>query len=145
MRNLAKSSKNRSDRRGLAAVETAFALPLIVILTFATLDICDGIFLQQKAEIAAHEGARAAIMRGASIDTVHNAVETYLDSRDLVFTDIETVVSSSVDPEAADVLDPITVTVQIGLAGNRRMPLSPFQYINGPNIIAEVTMYKEYP
>ena len=117
---------------------------MLFLLTFGTLDLCDGIFLQQKAEIAAHEGARAAISREATTQTVEAAVQDYLESRQLHFTSIDTVVSTSVDPSVAEVLEPITVTVRIDLFENRRLPLAPFQFINGPQVIAEVTMYKEY-
>ena len=47
-------TKNR-NREGAVVVECAFALPLILLLTLGTLDICDGIYLKKKALIAAYE------------------------------------------------------------------------------------------
>lgn len=143
MRTSRSHRRGRNDRRGLAVVETAFAVPLVLFLTFATLDICDGIFLRQKAELAAYEGAREAILVNSTTASVEQAVQDYLDVRGLNYTDISSVVQLSSDPDAIDFLEPLTVEVLIDLESNRRLPLSLFQFVNGPFIVAEVTMYKE--
>ena len=132
-----------TDRTGVAAVELAFCLPIILLMTFGTLDVCDGIFLQQKTEIAAHEGARNAIGQAATVESVRDAVQFYLDERELEFDDIVETVAVSEDPQDVAILQPITVTVTLDLESNRRLPFAPFQFLNGPTINAQVTMYKE--
>lgn len=143
MREKRQSTRPPRRRNGIAAVETAVTLPLVLLLTLATLDVCDGIFLKQKAEIAAYEGARVAVGPNASPETVRQAVGDYLDSRQISYADLGSTVMLSDDPTTTIQLDPITVTVEIDLAENRRLPLAPFQFIQGSTVVAEVTMLRE--
>ena len=41
------------DRRGLAAIEFAFILPLMLVLTFAMIETTDGIAIDRKTDITA--------------------------------------------------------------------------------------------
>ena len=52
-------------RRGVATVELAFVLPVLLIIVFGTIEVCQRIFLRQSAVIVAYEGARLAA-RGIS-------------------------------------------------------------------------------
>ena len=131
-------------RRGSATVEAAFALPLILMLTFGTLDVCDGVFLKQKALLAAHEGARAAIIHDSTVGSIEDAVKLYLDERNLKYSTIGSVVKVSADPETVPLLETITVTVDLDLESNRRLPISIYQYVKGPVITASTTMYQEH-
>jgi Flp pilus assembly protein TadG len=66
-------------RRGTATVELAICLPLIVIITFGSIEITNMIFLQQRLTAAAYEGARKATTPGKnSIDatTAANSILT---------------------------------------------------------------------
>lgn len=64
------STKTRTQRllhgrRGVATVELAFVLPVLLIIVFGTIEVCQRIFLRQSAVIVAYEGARLAA-RGIS-------------------------------------------------------------------------------
>ncbi len=47
-------------RQAVAAVELAVCLPLMVIFTFSSIEMCSAIYLRQTLTIAAYEGARVA-------------------------------------------------------------------------------------
>jgi len=49
----------------VATVELAIILPILLMLVFGTIEICQRIFLRQSAVIVAYEGARLAA-RGSS-------------------------------------------------------------------------------
>ena len=146
---LKKSYSQLDRRRGAVAVEAAFAIPVIIILTLGTLDICDGIYLKKKAEIAAYEGVRVAVGVDGSDESVRDAVANHLTSRNVQFENIFNVVTITRDPtqrgepDVLDQLDPVTVRVEIDLQSNGRLPISPFRHIQGPQMTAEVTMLFE--
>ncbi len=52
-------------REGVASVELAIVLPVMLILVLGTIEVCQRIFLRQSAVIVAYEGARVAV-RGTS-------------------------------------------------------------------------------
>ena len=164
-----KYRKRDNQRNGAVVVEAAFVIPLVLLLTLATLDICDGIFMLKKTKIAAYEGARVAVGPFGTEESTRQAVANYLDSRGIRYDNIDNVVDityrkirdidSLIDDAIAGVettpeiisgnasnveqLDPITVSVQIDLSSNRRLPLSPFQFIQGSSITSECTMLIE--
>lgn len=122
----------------------AIVLPIMFLITFGTLETCEGIFMLQKIEIAAHEGARAAIKKQSSIEEVQTAVGQYLDARGVTYGDIGTVVTSDPSPDLAGELQPVRVTVTIPTEGNFRMPTSFYQFWTGSTLTAEVVMFKEF-
>lgn len=163
-------SHQQSQRRIAAvAVETALVIPLILLFTLGTLDICDGIFLRTKAKIAAYEGARVMVAPFSTEEEARDAVARYLESRNIRFDDINDVVDIeyqrivgidaridqaiegnprppsiiSGNANNTEQLDPVTVSVRIDLAQNRRLPITPFQFIQGDAMVADCTMLLE--
>lgn len=63
--NQRKFSFAANRRSGLASVELAIVLPVMLILILGTIEVCQRIFLRQSAVIVAYEGARLAV-RGTS-------------------------------------------------------------------------------
>ena len=53
------------DTRGVAAVEFAFAFPILILLLVGTLDIGRALWTASTLDHAAREGARYASLRGA--------------------------------------------------------------------------------
>lgn len=136
----------QQKRRGTECVELAIVLPIILLFTVGTLEICESQFLQQKLEVAAHEGARAAIRRGAELSDVQEAVKQYLDDRHVDYgADVSTVVTATPDPGVAGTLDPISVSVQVECDKNLRLRLmTNSSFFAGESLNAEVTMLKEF-
>lgn len=139
----AQNPPKRTCRNGVSVVELVFVMPLLLVLTFGVLEICEGIFLKQKMVIGAHEGARVAIRRDATTSSIRNAVATYFDARGLKYSIVDDVTVTPA-PEQTAVLEPITVRVTLDVDSNMRMPLSMYQYLKGDEITVAVTMLKEY-
>lgn len=71
----------RRKRLGVAATEFAVCLPVVVLLVVGTIEACSMIFLKQSLAIAAYEGARTAIIPGATKATVEAACNQILADR----------------------------------------------------------------
>jgi Flp pilus assembly protein TadG len=69
------------SRTGVAAVEAAVCIPFFVFLLLATIDCCCCIFLKQSLTVAAYEGARVAVVPGATTENVEAQVQLILDER----------------------------------------------------------------
>ena len=54
------STQTRRQRRGIATVELALVLPVMLILVLGTIEVCQRIFLRQSSLLVAYEGARLA-------------------------------------------------------------------------------------
>jgi Flp pilus assembly protein TadG len=61
--------QRRSRRRGAVLVESAFTLPVFLLLVVGTLDFGLAVFRQHTIAAAARSGARMAIVHGSSADT----------------------------------------------------------------------------
>ena len=94
--------------RGIAAVEFAICLPLLVMLPLATIEACTMIFLHHSLTITGYEGVRVAInYDGTNADVMSRCNEIITD-RD--------VIDSSVSISVGDVAvvprgTPISITV----------------------------------
>lgn len=139
------SGKKARQRSGTAVIELAIILPVIVLITFGTLEICDGIFLRQKIELAANEGTRVAIRKGSTVADVEAAVKKNLDARGVSYGDsISSAVTVTPDPTLAPTLTPISVRVSVETNSNLKLGLSLYQFFSGKEVSGEVSMFKEY-
>lgn len=78
------SKKQRSAlRHGVAVVEMAVCLPVLTLITLATIESSAMIFLQQSLSIAAYEGARVAIVPESEEENARYQAELILESRDV--------------------------------------------------------------
>jgi hypothetical protein len=67
---IAIQNKKRQTRRGAALVELAISLPVLFLITMATVETCRVIYLRQSIKIAAFESARISVLPGATYDMV---------------------------------------------------------------------------
>jgi len=63
------------NRKGIAAVEAAVTLPLIVFLVFGAIEVTNGIYLSQTLSVAAYEAARQAAQPGASMTKIRSRAD----------------------------------------------------------------------
>jgi Flp pilus assembly protein TadG len=103
------------QRRGLASVELAFVLPVLLVLVLGTVEVCQRIFLRQSAVIVAYEGARVAVRGTSSNADVVSRCQTMLLQRN--------VKGAVVTVTPADLLTQVTgtqiqVRVQVPWASN---------------------------
>jgi Flp pilus assembly protein TadG len=75
------SGERTSQRHGLASVELAFVLPVMLILVLGTIEVCQRIFLRQSAVIVAYEGARSAVRSTSSSTDVLTRCQAMLTQR----------------------------------------------------------------
>ncbi|MCA9052609.1 MAG: pilus assembly protein [Planctomycetaceae bacterium] len=70
-------------RRGVAAVEFAVCLPVMLLITFGAIEAANGIYLKQILTQAAYEGARVASTVGATQSEAEAFSQLILDSRSI--------------------------------------------------------------
>lgn len=72
-----------SSRRGVAAVEAAITLPMLVILVVGALESANAIFLKQTMVIAAYEAAKVASSPNGTNAFAQQRCSEVLTSRDV--------------------------------------------------------------
>ena len=76
------------DRNGTAAIETAILLPLLILVTFSSLELSNMVFLKQGLSIATYEGAKIATSPGTTDSQARARVQEILTARGLSNTSI---------------------------------------------------------
>jgi Flp pilus assembly protein TadG len=127
----------RKRRRGAAAVEFAIVLPVFVILVFGMIEYGRMVMVQQVITNASREGARRAVLDGATTSSVQSAVTTYLTNAAINGGSTEV----SPEPSAAASGDPVTVTVSIPFSAVSWLPTP--MYLGGKTLSASTTMRRE--
>ena len=115
--------KNTRRRRGVAAVEFAVCLPVLVVLVMAAIECTSMIFVDQSLHVVAYEGARMAIKRDSSSTDVRNRCQQVIGERSIVNAAVELV-----PPDIASVPrgEQILVRVSAPSADNAIVPLNFF-------------------
>ena len=125
-------------RKGTSAVECAFCIPIVLLLTFATLEICSAIFVKETLTIACYEGARIGVKRRATAQAAYDQTESVLQARGIVDYTINVTPS---DFGTLDALDVITINVEAPVDGNAFFI---GQFIEGRNLSSTVRMVREF-
>ena len=112
-------------------------LPVFVLILLGTIEACTMIFLEQTLKIAAHEGARAAVVPGSDDTKVQNTVLVFLSSRGV---NTPGVVITPVHHENAAYGTLIQVDVSAPCSAN--CVFAPFFYA-GKTLTGTVIMMKE--
>src|SRR5689334_319906 len=71
--------RNRSHRRGVALVELAVILPLLMLFLVGVWEVGRTVQVQQIMTMAVREGGRQASLGNKTTSEVQNAVVTYLN------------------------------------------------------------------
>lgn len=138
-------SRSRSTkRRGVAMVEMAIVLPLLLLLLVGIMEMGRVVMIYQILTNATREGARLAVVPGTSDATVLNACNTYLDRGGISASGRVVQIlngggtSSSLSSIAA--LQPVTVRVQVPFSENT---WGFAQIMGGRTFTSTVTMRRE--
>lgn len=124
-------------RRGVATVEFAVCLPVIVLVVLGSIEAASMLFLRQAMIQSAYEGAKVAILRDADNTAAIAAAEAVIQGRQLDG------VSISFDPPnvaAAVPGDTIRVTASAPGDANSFIPFGPFR---NHVVAAQAVMIKE--
>ena len=119
----------RRNRKGAAAVEFALVAPLFFFLVFGMIEYGRMIMVQQVITNASREGARQAVLDGATVDEVQAVVDEYLENGSITGA---TVAVSPDPPSSAAFGDPVTVSVSI--------PFDDVSWLPSPMYLGETTM-----
>jgi Flp pilus assembly protein TadG len=133
-----RSATGYRKRRAVAATELAVCLPVIVLLVIGTVEACSMVFLKQSLSVAAYEGVRTAIEKGATTAQVQAACQQVLADRDVR----DGVVT--ITPKKFENLDRgefVDVTVSAPCGSNTVVPI---RFFRGRTLSATASMMVEF-
>ena len=131
---------SRVKRLGAAAVEFAFVAPLFFLLIFGMVEFGRMVMIQQVITNASREGARKAVLDGASASNVQSSVVTYMSNGGVTIATSNVTISPS-DPSSATAGTPITVTVTVPFSQVSWLP-SPM-FLGSRQMTASCVMRRE--
>jgi Flp pilus assembly protein TadG len=73
--------RGSSSRKGAAIVEFAVTLPIILLIVFATIEICCCFSLQQSLKVAAYQGCRVGLSSDSTQELVERQTKFVLEAR----------------------------------------------------------------
>jgi Flp pilus assembly protein TadG len=121
----------------MAACELAVCLPVIILLTFASIEASTMIFVDQALCVAGYEGVRLAIQGDATNDDVIDRCEEFLGNRKVVGA---TISFEPADVSAVNSGGLISITVSAPSDDNA---VGPPIFFWGTTLSATSTMVKE--
>lgn len=124
-----KMNRSRKNRRGVAAVEAAVCLPLLIIIWFGTFEVTRRTSLQQQAQLLAANAAHRILESDAPFDTIEADA---LDLAESLGLDGCTVQISRVDSEIVE------TTVSMDFTDNS--PIS--SILRGQQIVSSYYSYR---
>ncbi|WP_345093297.1 TadE/TadG family type IV pilus assembly protein [Bremerella cremea] len=130
----------RLKRSGAAVVEFAIVAPLFFLLIFGMIEYGRMVMVQQVITNASREGARRAVLDGATTAEVVSAVNGFLDSAAVDSSGAQVTLSPD-PPENAGFGGAVSVTVRIPFAKVSWLP-SPM-YLGATTLEAKTTMRRE--
>jgi Flp pilus assembly protein TadG len=127
----------RRNRRGAAVVEFAIVAPVFILLVLGMVEVGRGIMVQQVITNAAREGARRAVLDGATDSSVISDVRTYLQNAGFSASQAN---AATIDPDipTAKYGNPASVTVSIPYSQVGWVPLP--QYLGSKILTSSSTM-----
>ena len=128
----------RKKRRGAAAVEFALIAPLFMLMVLGMIEVGRAIMVQQILTNASREGARRAVLDGATNTEVTTFVNTYLNNASLPTA---TVTFPQGNPQDAGFGAPVEVQVSMPFGQVSWVP-GPM-YLGGQNLTASTVMRRE--
>ncbi len=127
-------------RKGVAVAEAAICIPVVLLLVFGTLELCQLIFIKERASICAFEGARVGVKRRADRDDAYNAAHEMMLAFGFEKAQFDVIVTPA-DFEPLEALEPIAVRVEVYLTG---APLLLGSTIGTQTIRSTVRMAREF-
>jgi len=131
------SKNSKRFRRGVATVEFAVCLPIIVLVVFGSIEAASMLFLRQAMIQTAYEGAKVAILHDGTNAEANAATESVIRGRNL--RDV-TITYDPLDVSDARPGDVVRVTASVPGDANSFIPFGPFK---NKIVAAEAVMVKE--
>ena len=137
-RSVKRPMKKRPQRCGAAVVEFALIAPVMILLTMGMMEMGRVVMVQQILVNASREGARLAVLPGATTAEVVNQVNQELISQTIPGATIST---TPADLSTAQAGTAVTVTVSVPAASVSWVPNPVFTV--DKTLEAETTMRRE--
>lgn len=127
----------KQQRRGAAAVEFAMVAPVMFLILLGMMEFGRIMMIQHVLTMASREGAREAILLGASQSSVESTITDYTDG---IIPSENLIISISSDPQSAHAGDLITASVSTPVSA-----ISAFgaKWFDGSVVAGTTTMRKE--
>ena len=131
----------RKKRHGASVVEFAIVAPVFFLLVFGMIEYGRLVMVQQVLTNATREGARQAVLDGATTADVKQVVVDYLHSSSISSADANDVTVNPDPPSDADSGEAVTVSVSISFNQVSWLP-SPM-FLGGKTMNAQSVMRRE--
>lgn len=128
----------RKHRKGAAVVEFAVVAPVLFLLIFGMIEFGRMVMVQQVLTNASREGARIAVLDGATTTDVTTAVQNYLAGASVSGA---TITVTPNPPSSAGYGEPVTVSVSVGFDQVSWLPAPMF--LSGRQLTATSVMRRE--
>jgi Flp pilus assembly protein TadG len=129
----------KKTRRGASLVEFALVAPIFFLFVFGMVELGRMVMVQQLLTNASREGARQAVLDGATSEHVQDVVEQYLANASI---DVQREkITVTPDPPATAFGDPITVSVSTPYSDVSWLPFP--RYLNTVHLEASTQMRRE--
>lgn len=115
--------------------------PVFLMLVFGMIEFGRAIMVQQVVTNASREGARVAVLDGATSDEVYEKVRHYLESSSIPMNSATTVQVSPNPPSSAGYGEPVTVSVSVPYSSISWIPGA--SYLKGATLDATSVMRRE--
>ena len=130
----------RRSRLGAAAVEFAIVAPIFFLMIFGMVEFGRMVMVQQIITNASREGARMAVLDGATTTEVTTSITTYLSNASI--NNVTPTVTIAPDPpSSASYGAPVTVSVSVPFNQVSWLP-SPM-FLGGKTLSASTVMRRE--
>lgn len=131
----------RRERKGVAVVEFAVCLPILVLLVLGINEVCAALYLKEQVTVAAYEGSRIGCQRGTTDLMVEDYVKAMLDERGISYDASKVVTFSNPGFSSARTMEHVTTTVTVPMGNNS---ITGSVFTGDQEITASVTMRKEF-
>ena len=139
------ATKRKRFRSGNALLDMAFVLPVLLALTFGAVEYGYALYLKHSLQSAAREGARAAIVAGATAQNVQDAVDASMQAAGFQqekYVRPATITPTNWTTAAAGTTITVEVKTTWGTAGVNMLP-SPPGIDSAKELKGATTMRKE--
>jgi len=136
----------RRFRSGNAVLDMALVMPLLIGLTFGAVEYGYALYIKHSLQSAAREGARAAIVAGATTANVQQAVDDSMAAAGFAqskYTRPPTISPANWPAAAAGTTITVSVTTSWGTAGISVLPTYLGGISSGKTLTGATTMRKE--
>lgn len=135
---------HNQKRRGAAVVEFAVVAPVFILLVFGMIEFGRAVMVQQVLVNASREGARQAVLDGASLVEIEDRIDVYLNASNIDNEQLIYTVNGTEVPDPTTVAgfgDAVGVEIRVNFDDVSWMPVP--QYIGGTVLRASSIMRRE--